>query len=102
RGGREYVTPSMLRPPSSRQEVMAAVVRHLTDAAVPEFDFHFATVYLLDELADGTMLVRMAAGASTVEQIHSAPEVLASTAPSGGNGGRPSRGRVPTWAPDTD
>jgi len=38
---------------------------HLTDAAVPEFDFHFATVYLLDERTDETMVVRMAAGAAT-------------------------------------
>src|SRR5207244_11265826 len=67
-----------------------------------EVDFHFATGYLLDELADGTMLVRMAAGASTVEQIRSAPEVLTSTPASGGDGGRPSRSRVPTWALDKD
>ncbi|PZR86392.1 MAG: hypothetical protein DLM67_23995 [Candidatus Nephthysia bennettiae] len=95
------MTRSMLLPGSSRQDVLDAVARHLTDAAVPEFDFHFATVYLLDELADGTMVVRMAAGASTVEEIRSAPEVLAAPA-SGGNGGRPSRGRVPTWALDKD
>jgi GAF domain-containing protein len=96
------MTRSMLLPGSSRQDVLEAVVTHLTDAEVPEFDFHFATVYLLDELADGTMLVRMAAGASTVEQIRSAPEVLATRPASGGNGGRPGRNRVPTWALDKD
>lgn len=96
------MTRSMLRPGSSRQEVLEAVVKHLTDAEVPEFDFHFATVYLLDELADGTLVVRMAAGASTIEQIRSAPEVLARKSASGGNGGRPSRSRVPTWALEKD
>jgi len=63
-------------------------VAHLTDAAVPEFDFHFATVYLLDDGPDDTPVVRMAAGASPSEAI--ASTVVA--------GGRPVPVRVPRWA----
>ena len=46
------------------------MVGHLTDASVPEFDFHFATVYLLDGARpDETMVVRKAAGAATTAAI---------------------------------
>ncbi len=38
---------------------------------VPEFDFNFATVYLLDEREDGATVVRMAAGAATAAAIES-------------------------------
>src|SRR5207245_8943710 len=48
------MTTAMLRPGSGKQDVLDAVAGHLTDASVPEFDFNFATVYLLDERADGT------------------------------------------------
>jgi GAF domain-containing protein len=89
------MTHSMLRPGSSRQDVLEAVVTHLTDATVPEFDFHFATVYLLDERADHTMVVHMAAGATTVDQIDAAQV-------QGGDGARKGRGRVPRWALDQD
>jgi hypothetical protein len=40
------MTTAMLKPGASRQEVLEAVTGHLTDATVPEFDFHFASVYL--------------------------------------------------------
>jgi len=87
------MTTSMLRPGSSRHEVIDAVVGHLTDAAVPEFDFHFATVYLLDERADETMVVRMAAGAATAGAIDAAESAQ----------GRGARGaRVPRWALQED
>ncbi len=83
------MTDTMLRPGSTRQDVLDAVVGHLTDAAVPEFDFHFATVYLLDELADRTMVVRMAAGATTVQAIDAAQVEQA---------GGTRTARVPRWA----
>jgi hypothetical protein len=63
------MTTAMLRPGSSKQAVLDAVAGHLTDASVPEFDFNFATVYLLDERDDGTSVVRMAAGAATTANI---------------------------------
>jgi GAF domain-containing protein len=62
------MTTAMLRPGATRHDVIDAVVGHLTDSDVPEFDFNFATVYLLDEREDGATLVRMAAGAVTAEQ----------------------------------
>jgi len=86
------MTTSMLRPGSSRHEVIDAVVGHLTDAAVPEFDFHFATVYLLDERPDQTMVVRMAAGAATASAIDATEK----------SRGKGARARVPRWALDED
>src|SRR5712692_3474969 len=90
------MTTAMLRPGASRKEVLEAVVGHLTDAAVPEFDFHFATVYLLEERVNGTTVIRLAAGAATTEAIDAA-EVSRG---SGGGGGT----RVPRWvlAPDRE
>jgi len=79
------MTTAMLRPGSSKQAVLDAVAGHLTDASVPEFDFNFATVYLLDERADGTTVVRMAAGAATTANI-SATETHST------------HKRVPKWA----
>jgi GAF domain-containing protein len=85
------MTSSMLRPGSTRQQVLEAVVGHLTDAAVPEFDFHFATVYLLDEGHDDRLSIHMAAGASPSEAI-------AATVVSGGDAPI----RVPRWVLDDE
>ncbi|HET9780794.1 MAG TPA: GAF domain-containing protein [Candidatus Dormibacteraeota bacterium] len=62
------MTTAMLRPGATRHEVIDAVAGHLTDSDVPEFDFNFATVYLLEEREDGATVVKMAAGAVTAEQ----------------------------------
>src|SRR5437016_587716 len=61
------MTTAMLKPGASRHQVIDAVAGHLTDSEVPEFDFNFATVYLLEEREDPieAMSVRMAAGAAT-------------------------------------
>src|SRR5258708_27360838 len=83
----------MLRPGSSRHEVIDSVVGHLTDAAATGFDSHFAPVYLLDERADGTMLVRMAAGAATAGAIDAAESSRGKGAPAA---------RVPRWALQED
>jgi GAF domain-containing protein len=61
------MTAAMLKPGASRHQVIDAVVGHLTDSDVPEFDFNFATVYLLEERDDSATVVRMAAGAVTAE-----------------------------------
>jgi GAF domain-containing protein len=58
------MSSAMLQPGSTRHQAIDAVVGHLTDAEVPEFDFNFATVYLLEEGEDTGVLVRMAAGAA--------------------------------------
>ncbi len=69
---------ALLQPGASRQQVLDAVARHLTDPQVPEFAFQFAAVYLLEETtghAGGpdTLVVRMAAGAATADSIDATP-----------------------------
>src|ERR1700693_5971819 len=90
------MTSAMLKPGSTRHDVIDAVVGHLTDADVPEFDFNFATVYLLEENEDQGVLVRMAAGAATMAAIDAAD-----TSKSAG-GSRQSHSRVPRWALEED
>ena len=90
------MTSAMLKPGSTRHDVIDAVVGHLTDAEVPEFDFNFATVYLLEENEDQGVLVRMAAGAATMAAIDAAD-----TSKSAG-GSRQSHSRVPRWALEED
>jgi GAF domain-containing protein len=84
-GALSRMNASMLRPGASRQQVLEAVAGHLTDASVPEFDFDFATVYLLDQPRDSPMIVRVAVGTAISEAIQ-ADEV--------DDAGR----RVPRWA----
>ena len=92
------MTSAMLQPGSSRHDVIDAVVGRLTDAEVPEFDFNFATVYLLEEgqeegQEDG-LVVRMAAGAATAAAIDT------EAAKPSGRRGTPAR--VPNWALEED
>ena len=82
------MTAAMLKPGASRHEVIDAVAGHLTDSEVPEFDFNFATVYLIDEMDDGSTVVRMAAGATTAPTIEG----------TAGHAGK----RVPRWALEED
>ncbi|HEY6876040.1 MAG TPA: GAF domain-containing protein [Candidatus Dormibacteraeota bacterium] len=86
------MTTAMLRPGSGRKEVIEAVVGHLTDASVPEFDFNFATVYLIESQPDDTFIVKLAAGAATTAAIEAAE------AASGTKGVK----RVPRWALEED
>ena len=92
------MTTAMLKPGSGKQEVLDAVAGHLTDASVPEFDFNFATVYLLDERADGTTVVRMAAGAATSSTIISAGPLPAERGAPPRSAGVGTQKRVPRWA----
>ena len=72
-GALAQMTTSMLRPGASRQDVLDAVVAHLTDGSVPEFDFHFAAVYVLGERGQGnSMVVSMASGAATAAAVDAA------------------------------
>jgi GAF domain-containing protein len=89
------MTSAMLKPGSTRHEVIDAVVGHLTDAEVPEFDFNFATVYLLEESEDGGFVMRMAAGAAATAAIDAAE-----TSKPGGS--RQAHARVPRWALEED
>ncbi len=90
------MTSAMLKPGSTRHEVIDAVAGHLTDADVPEFDFNFATVYLLEESEDGGLVVKMAAGAATMAAIDAAE----TSRPAGGL--RQAHTRVPRWALEED
>jgi GAF domain-containing protein len=83
------MTAAMLKPGASRHDVIDAVVGHLTDVDVPEFDFNFATVYLLEAREDGATAVRMAAGAATAAVIDTG------VAPAHGK-------KVPRWAQEED
>ena len=81
------MTTAMLKPGASRQEVLEAVAGHLTDATVAEFDFHFASVYLLEERSDETIVISKAAGAATTAAVDSAET----------SKGGARRARVPRW-----
>ncbi|HLZ09763.1 MAG TPA: GAF domain-containing protein, partial [Chloroflexota bacterium] len=89
----------LLRPGATRQQVLDAIVRHLTDKQVPEFDFELASVFLLDETDNPAdrpiggvrpLGVRLTAGEVTDDRIDSTPV----DAPSA-NGIRSLR--VPRW-----
>jgi GAF domain-containing protein len=88
------MTNAMLQPGSSRHDVIDAVVGRLTDAEVPEFDFNFATVYLLDENEEQGSVVRMAAGAATGAAIDAEASKKSSK--------RGAPARVPRWALEED
>src|SRR4029077_5561972 len=90
------MTSAMLKPGSTRHEVIDAVAGHLTDAEVPEFDFNFATVYLLEESEDDVAGVRRAPGAATMAAIDAAETSR------GIAGSRQSHSRVPRWALEED
>src|ERR1700688_1955265 len=90
------MTSAMLQPGSTRHNVIDAVGGHLTDAEVPEFDFNFATVYLLEEGEDHGVLVKMPAGAATMAAIDAAE----TSRPAGGL--RQAHTRVPRWALEED
>jgi GAF domain-containing protein len=90
-GALAHMSRAMLRPGSSRREVLQAVVGHLTDSAIPEFDFDFVTISLLEEVGDATTVVRMSAGAST-------SEAGAAGAPDGAVVETAGPGRAPRWA----
>jgi GAF domain-containing protein len=92
-GALSRMTNAMLRPGSSRHDVLEAVVRHLTDASVPEFDFHFATVNLVEEHEGGSMVVTLAAGSTTSAAIASTEA---------GPDGEGDRARVPRWVQEEE
>ena len=86
------MTAAMLRPGSSRKEVLESIVGRLTDASVPEFDFNFASVYLVDVMPDERSVVRLVTGAATTAVINSAE-----TMPTSRTGKR-----IPRWALEED
>ncbi|MBJ7604229.1 MAG: GAF domain-containing protein [Candidatus Dormibacteraeota bacterium] len=89
-GALSRMSSAMLRPGSSRQDVLNAVVIHLTDGSVPEFDFQFATMNLIEDQAERGLLVRMTAGAATSDTIAAAASEDA--------GGERGKALIPRWA----
>ena len=59
----------LLRPGASKEQVLLVVVARLTDPSIPEFDFQFATMYLLDVEPTGGLVVQESAGATSAESI---------------------------------
>ena len=64
---------ALLQPGASQEQVLNAVVAQLTDPHIPEFDFEFATIYLLGATGQHEMVVRRSAGATHAETIDSIP-----------------------------
>ncbi|MDB5074247.1 MAG: hypothetical protein JWO42_426, partial [Chloroflexi bacterium] len=89
---------ALLRPGASQAHVLEAVVSQLTDPAIPEFDFQFATIYMLGVTVHGELSVRQSAGATGEEAIDSVPasQVTAGDGTSVGANGHRSP-RIPRW-----
>jgi GAF domain-containing protein len=86
-GALSRMNGALLRPGAAREQVLEALVQHLTDEAVPEFSFHFATVFLLGRGEQGATIVQHSAGAAIDENIDAAPTDVGDA-----------RRRVPRWA----
>ncbi len=67
------LSKALALPGASQDQVLRAVVAQLTDPAIPELDFQFATVFLLGAGARGELIVRRAAGATSTDIIDSVP-----------------------------
>ena len=68
-GALSRMSNAMLRPGSTRQQVLSALVRHLTDREIPEFHFDIASVFLLEDVGEGNLGVRLAVGSEPLEQV---------------------------------
>src|SRR5207302_513624 len=68
-GALSRMSNAMLRPGSTRQQVLLALVRHLTDREIPEFHFDIASVFLLEDVGEGNLGVRLAVGSEPLEQV---------------------------------
>jgi GAF domain-containing protein/predicted dehydrogenase len=80
----------LLQPGATQEQALRTAVATLTDPSLPELDFEFANIFLLDELPGGGLAVVETAGATASPAIHSVAvenEPVSVT-----------RRRVPTWA----
>ncbi|GAC1626096.1 MAG: hypothetical protein NVS4B2_05110 [Chloroflexota bacterium] len=83
----------LLQPGATQQEALRTAAAALTDAALPELDFEFANLFLLDTSADGDLQVCESAGATASPAINSVTD-------DGTDDAGASIRRVPAWAGD--
>jgi GAF domain-containing protein len=80
----------LLQPGATREQALRTAVAALTDPTLPELDFEFANIFLLDPTEDGGLAVKESAGATMSDKIQAVGEDAGS--------GRRTLHRVPTWA----
>ncbi|MBV9278918.1 MAG: GAF domain-containing protein [Chloroflexi bacterium] len=78
----------LLQPGASYEQVLRMAVAALTDPGLPELDFEFASVFLLDTTPEGELAVAQSAGATSSPTIDSIPDTS-----EGADGAR----RLPAW-----
>lgn len=81
---------TLLQPGATMEHALRTAVAALTDPGLPELDFEFANIFLLDEMPDGGLAVVQAAGGTASPNIDAIADE-----------GEPSpiaRRRIPTWA----
>lgn len=77
----------LLLPGATKEQALRTAVTALTDPALPELDFEFAALYLLESEPNGGLAISESAGATASRAIDSVPDETA------GSGAR----RVPRW-----
>lgn len=76
----------LLQPGATQDQALRTAVAALTDPTLPELDFEFANIFLLEGLPDGGFAVHASAGATNSPNIEAVPDEK------GGSH------RIPTWA----
>ncbi|HEX6506678.1 MAG TPA: GAF domain-containing protein, partial [Chloroflexota bacterium] len=79
----------LLQPGATQDETLHTAVAALTDPGLPELDFEFADIFLLESNRDGGLTVSASAGATASPEIASVPDER----PNGSTAHR-----VPSWA----
>jgi len=79
----------LLQPGATEEEVLRTAVNALTDPRLPQLDFEFAAIYLLDAMPDGTLAIAKCAGATASPSIDSVADETA--------GSDAGERRIPRW-----
>lgn len=74
----------LLQPGATKEEALWTAVNALTDSTLPELNFEFANIFLLETMPDGDIGVVEATGTTSSNNVHAAHD----------DKGR----RIPTWA----
>lgn len=80
----------LLQPGATQEQALRTAVAALTDTALPELDFEFANIFLVEGTVEGGLAVHAAAGATKSANIHATHDTSAHAS------GIPPR--IPTWA----
>lgn len=76
----------LLQPGATLEQALHTAVSALTDPGLPELDFEFANIFLLEPITDGRLAVCESAGSAASPNIQAVPDE------------RGGLHRVPTWA----